>query len=613
MNLLFTLITIQAVLGALDNFWHHEITERLPAKRAAATELSLHAAREFLYAFVFFALAWREWRGSWALLIAAILMTEIIITLADFVVEDRTRRLPAFERVLHTVLALNYGVTLAVLAPILIGWWHMPTQLVSVEYGAFSGLLTVFAAGVFAWSIRNALAVLRHRRPQEWVRDPLVVGPSSSRRVLITGATGFVGGHLVRKLIARGDAITVLTRDADHALDRFGPHVRIVTSLDAIDHDERIDAIVNLAGAPILGFWWTQRRRQTLLSSRLRITRALVELCARLDKPPRVFVSASAVGYYGVRGDERLDEQGSPQPIFQSRLCEQWEETAAAAEALDTRVVRLRIGLVLGRDGGALPSLALPVRLGLGAVLGRGAQWVSWIHINDLVRLFELALDKPMLRGPVNAVAPHAATHLQMQRALARVLHRPMWMRVPAFVVRTALGEMSQLLMDGQRVVPRKALASGFTYRHADLVAALENLLSAHPPREDLTEIYFNGDCPVCLVEMSHYARLCQDSQKSLKFIDVTRNPEGLAEFGLRIDHLERRVYLKDSAGRIVSGFPALVQLWSRMRGYRWLARFARIPGVRAILGLGYDHILAPWVVRWARARTRPPSVYVQP
>src|SRR5581483_3860697 len=415
MNLLFALITAQAVMGAFDNLWHHEIKERLPAKRSAAGETALHSVREFLYALIFFALAWYEWRGAWTLLLAAVIFAEIPITLTDFVVEDRTRRLPALERVLHTVLAINLGLMLAVLVPIMLGWWRAPTAVVFVDYGVYSWLLTLFGVGVFAWSVRNALAVLHHRRPPEWVRDPIVAGEKTiaARTVLISGATGFVGGHLVRRLVARGDTVLVYTRDADRALDRFGPHVHVVTNLDVIEPSARIDAIVNLAGARILGIPWTRGRRRTLINSRVQTTRALVALCARLEKPPRSFVSASAIGYYGVRGEQRLDEQGPPQPIFQSVLCQQWEEAAAAADAIGTRVVRLRFGLVFGRDGGALPSLALPVRLGLGAVLGNGKQWVSWIHIDDLTRLIEFALDKPSMRGAVNAVAPTPATHLQ--------------------------------------------------------------------------------------------------------------------------------------------------------------------------------------------------------
>jgi uncharacterized protein len=198
----------------------------------------------------------------------------------------------------------------------------------------------------------------------------------------------------------------------------------VVTDLDQIDAQTRVDAVINLAGARILGLPWTRGRRRTLIESRVRTTRALVNLCARLQRPPRVFVSASAIGYYGVRGDERIDEQGEPQAIFQSELCQRWEEAAIAAESLGSRVVRLRIGLVLGRDGGALPSLAMPVRLGVGALLGSGKQWVSWIHIEDLLRLIEFALDKPSVRGALNAVAPNPATHLQLQHTLAHSLRR---------------------------------------------------------------------------------------------------------------------------------------------------------------------------------------------
>jgi uncharacterized protein (TIGR01777 family) len=607
MNLLFTLITVQAVLGAFDNLWHHEIIERLPAKRAAARETALHALRELLYAFIFFALAWYEWRGAWALLLAAVIVAEIPITLLDFVVEDRTRRLPALERVLHTVLAINLGVALAMLTPVLMLWWRSPTAIVSVNHGVFSWLFTLFSVGVFAWSVRNTLAVLHHRRPPEWVRNPLVAGDQNAvtRHVLISGATGFVGGHLVRRLIARGDAVTVYTRDADRALDRFGPHVQVVTNLDALEPAARIDAIVNLAGAPILGLPWTRGRRRKLIDSRVQTTRQLVALGARLERPPRIFVSASAIGYYGVRRDQRLDEQSAPQSIFQSELCQQWEEAAIAAEGNGARVVRLRCGLVFGRDGGALPSLALPVRLGLGAILGTGKQWVSWIHIDDLTRLIEFALDKPSVRGAVNAVSPSAATHLQLQHALAHTLHRPMWMRVPAFVVRALLGEMSQLLIDGQRVVPRRALASGFVFRHPDLREALDHLIgrSSKSTDAELTEIYYNGECPVCNAEMSHYARLCADSQKTLRFIDSMQRPDALAQCGLRTDHLERRVYLKDSRGRIVSGLPALIELWSRLPQYRWLAKLTSVPVLKPMSAGLYDHLIAPGLATWARMR----------
>jgi predicted DCC family thiol-disulfide oxidoreductase YuxK len=167
------------------------------------------------------------------------------------------------------------------------------------------------------------------------------------------------------------------------------------------------------------------------------------------------------------------------------------------------------------------------------------------------------------------------------------------------------LGEMSQLLVDGQRVVPRKALASGFVFRHPDLRAALDHLTGRRPQTAgaELTEMYYNGECPVCNAEMSHYARLCADSQKSLRFIDATQTPDALVQCGLRIDHLERRVFLKDSKGRIISGLPALIELWARMPQYRWLARMTSLPVVKQFSVALYDQVIAPTLALWARFR----------
>ncbi len=180
-----------------------------------------------------------------------------------------------------------------------------------------------------------------------------------------------------------------------------------------------------------------------------------------------------------------------------------------------------------------------------------------------------------------------------------------MWMRVPAVFVRAALGEMSQLLVDGQRVVPRRALVSGFVFRHPDLRAALDHLIGRRAPAADaeLTEIYYNGECPVCSLEMNHYAGLCAGAQKSLRFIDSMQRPDALSQCGLRIDHLERRVYLKDSKGRIISGLPALIELWSRLPRYRWLARLTSAPVLRPLSVGIYDHVIAPSLAAWSRIR----------
>lgn len=606
MNTLFALIGVQALLGAVDNLWHHECTERLPGRKSARTELRLHAARESLYAIVFMGIAWREWLGAWAWVMGLILVAEVVVTLWDFVIEDRTRHLPPSERVLHTLLALNYGVVLAWFAPLLWRWSTHETGLTPVDYGIASQVLTVCAIGVFAWSIRNAIAVLRLSRPAAWIRDPFQIGRNAvPRTILVSGATGFIGGHLVRKLLARGDRVIVLTRDADKALDCFGPHVDIVTTLESMPSNAKIHGIVNLAGAPILGFPWTRARRRKLLDSRVETTNALVRLCSRLRIAPRVLVSGSAIGFYGVRGDEALDETAGSQRIFQSMLCKLWEDAASAACSANVRVVRLRIGLVLSGEGGALPTLALPVRLWMGALIGRGRQWMSWVHIADLVRLICAALDDPRYSGPVNATAPVPVTQCEFYAALGATVRRPVWMRVPAFLLRILLGDMAQLLADGQRVVPAKALRLGFEFKHRSVQDALRAIYAPRQAFGDELEIYYNGACPVCDAEMTHYSRIARRHELPLRFIDAIVSRNQLASCGLRREHLERRVYIRDERGRIRSGLGAILILWRQLPGYRWLARVVGLPIIRSLGEHAYDHVIAPTLAWWANRRLR--------
>jgi uncharacterized protein (TIGR01777 family) len=502
------------------------------------------------------------------------------------------------------VLALNCGAVLALLGPRLLEWWQLPTGMLRISHG-FSWLFSGFAAGLLVWSVRNAVALLKLRRPPQWVRDPIVVGRRvAGRTILISGATGFIGGHLVRRLLGRGDRVIVFTRNAELALDRFGPHVQIETDLDQLQSHSRIDAIVNLAGAPVLGLPWTRRRRAELVASRVDTTRALSNLMARLEQPVRVFISGSAVGFYGVRGDESLDESARPTQSFQSQLCQEWEATARAAARQGARLVRLRIGLVLGRDGGALPRFAHPARVGLGAILGTGAQWMSWIHIDDLVRLVEFTLDTPRISGAVNAVAPEPVTHREFQTSLGRTLHRPIWLRIPAAPLRWTLGEMAELLLEGQRVLPVRANALGFQFRHRTVTSALQQLLSAGGSEQTPAAVYFNGDCPVCRTEMGHYATLCTRRAPTWRFIDSMQQPDDFAACGLRREHLERRVYLRETSGRILSGVPALLQLWSAMPEYRRLARLLSLPLIRPVCVLFYDHLIAPSLTRWAKRRS---------
>ena len=306
-----------------------------------------------------------------------------------------------------------------------------------------------------------------------------VTGRDNARCVLVTGATGFIGAKLVCRLVERGDHVIVYARSAAKAVNRFGRHAAIVTDLAAIPVATRIDAIVNLAGESIAGGPWTRRRRQRLLASRLGVTNELVELVARLAAKPKTWINASAVGYYGARaGDEPLHEKQPRGSGFQAELCQRWEEAAARAAAYGVKVAALRIGVVLAGDGGALPPLARPVRWFAGTTLGSGQQWFSWIHIDDLLRVVLFALDQELLAGPLNATAPQPVRHAELMTTIAATLRRPLWpVSIPASMLRRGMGELAELFVDGQRVVPDRLRALGFEFRYPTIEAALEQAL----------------------------------------------------------------------------------------------------------------------------------------
>lgn len=306
---------------------------------------------------------------------------------------------------------------------------------------------------------------------------PLRVGHKpTAQTVLVTGATGFIGQPLCRRLLERGDRLIVLSRDSARARAVFGANAQVVASLDEVSTSQHIDVIVNLAGARILSMPWTEARRAELLGSRLRTTNRVTELIARLADQPKVLINASAIGYYGVRGDEEITEAARGQPIFQSHLCQTWELAAQAAEQHGVRVCRLRFGLVLGAQGGALPDLARPARMHLRVVLGSGQQWLSWVHLEDLLNLLCFCIERDEMRGGINVTSPQPVRQEQFVETLAAQFGRSIRLRVPEAALRTALGEMSQLLVDGQRVLPTKALCHGFEFRFADLASALHDL-----------------------------------------------------------------------------------------------------------------------------------------
>ena len=303
------------------------------------------------------------------------------------------------------------------------------------------------------------------------------------QHVLVTGGTGFIGQSLVPALVDQGLRVTVLTRR-----DRLPPplqreQVQAVRSLDTIADNDPVDAVINLAGARILGLPWTEARRKELLRSRVGLTRDLVTWMAGRRIRPRCLLSASAIGFYGVQpqsDDTPLTEDGAPQSVFMSRLCQAWEQAAEEAVLLGVQVACLRFGLVLGR-GGALPMMLLPVRLGLGGRLGSGSQWLSWVHIQDLLRAVAhawQALERAPGKAPnfYNVTAPGAVRQRDFSRTAAAVLRRPAFMPTPGWPMRMLLGEQSQLLLEGQRVVPARLQQEGFVFHYPQLQPALEHL-----------------------------------------------------------------------------------------------------------------------------------------
>jgi hypothetical protein len=298
--------------------------------------------------------------------------------------------------------------------------------------------------------------------------------------VAVTGATGFVGTRLVAHLLATGHGVVVLTRrraDAERALP-----VRCRVAVWDPEHGALdpsalagVDAVVNLAGAGVADARWTAQRKEIIRRSRVESTHRLVAAIAGVpaDRRPRVLVSASAVGFYGDCGDEMLTEQSPRAPGFLADVCEAWEREALVAETHGVRTVLVRIGVVLGRGGGALARMLPPFRLGLGGCIGSGRQWMSWIHRDDLVALLAFALERADVRGVVNGVAPTPVTNADFATILGRTLVRPALLPVPSAALKLALGEMGGVLLEGQRVFPAAAEAHGFRFRFRELPEAL--------------------------------------------------------------------------------------------------------------------------------------------
>jgi uncharacterized protein (TIGR01777 family) len=301
-------------------------------------------------------------------------------------------------------------------------------------------------------------------------------------KIVIAGATGFIGQKLTSHLLASRYTVVVLTRRPDAIQTPPHPPVSYVgwdgkSQGEWTRHIDGADAIINLTGQSIAGKRWSDTRKEELLLSRTQPTSALVQAMKASGTRPRIFINASAVGYYGNVPQETVTEDHPPGNDFLGSLCTAWEAAALSAQELDVRVVLLRTGIVLDKKGGALQRMLLPFRLFVGGPLGSGDQWFPWIHKEDEVRAILFTLETRSISGPVNLAAPGIASMREFTKALGVVLHRPSLFRVPSFVLRAALGEMADIVLTGQKVVPQKLRKEGFEFQFPTLVGALEDLL----------------------------------------------------------------------------------------------------------------------------------------
>lgn len=301
-------------------------------------------------------------------------------------------------------------------------------------------------------------------------------------KALVTGATGFVGPRLLRLL----DKPVVVSRNPDRAKQSIGHLAGRIVRWDPLEGPpppeafEGIDVVYHLAGESVAGARWTSAQKARIRDSRVVGTRHLVQGIAQAAVRPATLVSASAVGYYGSRGDEELTESATPADDFLARVCVEWEREALAAADLGVRVVTARTGIVLGSgSGGALAKMLTPFKLGAGGPLGNGRQWMPWVHVADLARLYVHAADHGEIRGPMNAVAPQPVRNSEFTKALARQLHRPAFMPAPYLGLRLVFGEFAQVLFASQRVIPQVALDTGFAFQYPDITSALREILAA--------------------------------------------------------------------------------------------------------------------------------------
>jgi len=302
-------------------------------------------------------------------------------------------------------------------------------------------------------------------------------------KIIVAGATGFIGTPLVARLLAAGHLVTTLSRDPTQARGKMQGAGCLRWDGHSVDEAARAavaeaDAVINLAGASVAGRRWSKKYQEQIRASRVESTRALVDAMLAARRPGAVFVGGSGTGYYGDTGDYEVTEETAPGTDFLAGVCREWEAEAQRVAEAGARVVLLRTGVVLGKGGGALAKMTTPFKLGIGGRIGSGLQWFPWIHLDDEVGIIEFVLGTPHAQGPVNAAAPNPVTMKEFAKALGKAMHRPAVMPVPGFALRVAVGKIAEVLLSGQRVLPRAAEKWGYHFRHPTLEGALAEIFA---------------------------------------------------------------------------------------------------------------------------------------
>jgi len=300
-------------------------------------------------------------------------------------------------------------------------------------------------------------------------------------KIIMTGGTGFIGSVLCERLLQKNHQLTVLTRDRNRAQQKLAhQNIRYIESFESMDNSASFDVAVNLSGAPVAQRW-TKEYKQQLINSRVRVTQALIEYCKKQQKPLQLLITGSAVGYYGSNAHETLTETSNYSESFSHTLCHLWEQAAQPAQAFGIRTCILRMGVVLGKGGGIIKKLSLPFKMGFGGKIGHGEQWMSWIHIADLLDVIEFCMDNQTVRGVINATSPNPVTNAQFTKVYAKALNRPAIFTVPAVLLQNIYGDMAEeMMLKGQKVLPKVLLEKGFQFRYQTIEQALKEIVSSY-------------------------------------------------------------------------------------------------------------------------------------